>query len=200
MMQQELNNGVIENRVIDDINQFLPTNFENPSFPQDEGSEANLISISEIAGSSTPGESRNTTKADSMERNFAIHPGMDGPAIGTIRFRYSFGEQLSGEIKMQFASVEAFTKYSGMGLKAFMRYAFTQLGIHRLSINLPYWVEDEIRLIEDAGFLREAQRRQAIFYNGQYYDELTYGILRPEWEKNNEEGTQWTNYCCAENA
>ena len=68
-----------------------------------------------------------------------------------------------------------------------LRYAFMELSLHRLTLFIPSYNEAEIDLYEKAGFLRESQRRQAVFYDGKYYDELVYSLLRPEWKKLNVE-------------
>jgi len=52
-----------------------------------------------------------------------------------------------------------------------------------VSVHLPAYRAREMEMYEEAGFLRESQRRQAVFHNGEYYDELVYSLLRPEWKK-----------------
>jgi len=64
-----------------------------------------------------------------------------------------------------------------------LRFAFVDLALHRVCVNIPSFEEMEIALYEEAGFLRETQRRQAVCHEGRFYDDLLYGILRSEWLK-----------------
>jgi len=52
-----------------------------------------------------------------------------------------------------------------------------------LRIGLSTWSGNErmIRLAEKLGFLREATYRNARIVNGEYFDSVSYGILRDEW-------------------
>jgi len=61
-------------------------------------------------------------------------------------------------------------------------YGFQQLNLHRISSAAFAFNERSIKLHKKVGFREEGRLRQAMFKNGQYHDELQFGILREEWK------------------
>jgi RimJ/RimL family protein N-acetyltransferase len=73
--------------------------------------------------------------------------------------------------------------YGSDALDLLLRFAFNDLNLHRLSVwpsadNFPF-----IHMVEKAGFEEEARRREAVFHDGRYWDEVQMGLLRTKWEK-----------------
>lgn len=64
-----------------------------------------------------------------------------------------------------------------------LRYAFWELGLHRVSLDVVAYNTDAIRLYEAAGFRREGRLREDVYRDGKRYDRLFMGILRREWER-----------------
>jgi RimJ/RimL family protein N-acetyltransferase len=62
-----------------------------------------------------------------------------------------------------------------------------ELSLHRLWTELSEHNPQKMLLFEKAGFLREVQRKEALFFDGKYFDQLDYSILKPEWKKLQEE-------------
>lgn len=68
-------------------------------------------------------------------------------------------------------------------LGVMLAHAFKDLNLHRveltaLSCNL--WAQ---HLYEEAGFIREGRKRQAVYKNGEYSDLLLYSLLRDEYDR-----------------
>ena len=66
-------------------------------------------------------------------------------------------------------------------MRVILRYAFEELGAHRvwldtLSHNVPAQ-----HVYEKLGFTREGVARQALLFDGKYHDLLLYGLLVNEW-------------------
>jgi ribosomal-protein-alanine N-acetyltransferase len=67
-------------------------------------------------------------------------------------------------------------------LIAVLDHGFTQMELNRieanpLSINLP-----SQRVLARLGFKHEGTLRTRYFYNGQWHDEMWFGLLREEWD------------------
>jgi len=62
-----------------------------------------------------------------------------------------------------------------------LRYAFTELGLRRVSLGLHSYNTRALRSYEKAGFHLEGRTRQDVFREGQRTDTLYMGILREEW-------------------
>jgi len=59
--------------------------------------------------------------------------------------------------------------------------AFERIGLHRVGLSVFSFNERAIRAYEKAGFEIEGRERQAIVRDGQRWDEITMGVLAPEW-------------------
>lgn len=72
--------------------------------------------------------------------------------------------------------------YGTDATRLILRYAFLELGLHRVELDVYSFNPRGVRAYEKAGFRREATRREALYREGQYHDIHVMGILRPEWE------------------
>lgn len=64
-----------------------------------------------------------------------------------------------------------------------VRFAFTELNLHRLSLNVFSYNQRAIRSYEKAGFVIEGRQRQALRRDGQYHDLIFMGVLREDWQR-----------------
>ena len=62
-----------------------------------------------------------------------------------------------------------------------IRYGFEQLNLHRISSSAWSFNERSIKMHRKAGFKEEGRRREAVYKNGVYHDEVLFGLLRQEW-------------------
>jgi RimJ/RimL family protein N-acetyltransferase len=92
------------------------------------------------------------------------------PDNGSVLFHISLGEQ---DTWGQGYGTEATRLMLGL--------AFDGIGLHRVSLSVFSFNERAIRSYEKAGFRLEGTARDAILRDGQRRDELTMGILAPEW-------------------
>ena len=60
--------------------------------------------------------------------------------------------------------------------------AFGRIGLHRVALSVFGFNERAIRSYQKVGFQVEGRDREAIVRDGQRWDELTMGILEPEWQ------------------
>ena len=107
--------------------------------------------------------------------------------VGLVKLGYVVGANQSAWIAVDLPEAPVFQLYGKPALNLALDYAFLELSLHKLGVQLPACSTDEIALYEAAGFLRESQRRQAVFFEGHYYDELVYGLLRSEWKMRQQE-------------
>jgi RimJ/RimL family protein N-acetyltransferase len=66
-------------------------------------------------------------------------------------------------------------------MRVLLRYAFTELNLFRVSLNVFGYNQRAIRSYEKAGFVIEGCQRQALRRDGQYHDLVFMGVLRDEW-------------------
>lgn len=114
---------------------------------------------------------------------FAVREKLDGRLVGMVKLGYLVGSNQSTWLYVDMIDEQVFDAHSRAVLRMVLEYAFMELSLHRVSVHLPAYRTCELEMYEEAGFLRESQRRQAVFHNGEYHDELVYSLLRPEWKK-----------------
>lgn len=69
-----------------------------------------------------------------------------------------------------------------------LRYAFDELGLHRVELWAWAYNSRALAAYRRAGFVEEGRRRDATFHNGQYEDEVIMGVLADEWRRDLERG------------
>ncbi len=114
---------------------------------------------------------------------FAVRNKDSQELIALVRFSGLFISLQTGRLFIHFASKDVLTQFGPEILSMVLNFAFMELNLHRLTVELPAYLEEHIRLFESHGFLREIQLREAVFHEGCYCDLLGYGILRAEYKK-----------------
>ena len=66
-------------------------------------------------------------------------------------------------------------------MKLILRYAFTELNLRRVTLNVFEYNPRAIRVYEKVGFHHEGRMRQVLNKEGRRWDMLFMGILREEW-------------------
>ena len=71
--------------------------------------------------------------------------------------------------------------YGTDAMQVILRYAFMELNLRRVTLNVFEYNPRAIRSYEKAGFRHEGRIRQYLNRDGQRWDILYMGILREEW-------------------
>lgn len=98
--------------------------------------------------------------------------------IGTIgywrmqkeHFRAEIGYMLHPDFHRQSLMTEALT--------AVLDYGFQHMNLHSVEAHVNPENSGSIRLLEKAGFVREAYFRENYFYNGRFLDTAVYGLVK----------------------
>ena len=72
--------------------------------------------------------------------------------------------------------------YGTEALNLILRYAFHEMNLDRVGLDVISYNAKGIRAYEKAGFQLEGRAREAVYRDGRRYDRLMMGILKPEWE------------------
>jgi len=110
------------------------------------------------------------------------------------------GDQLIGEIGFDAIALPHAETFVGIGLgereywgkgygtdamRILLRYAFTELNLHRISLTAFEYNPRAIQSYVKASFVEEGRLRGYLHRAGRRYDLIFMGILRTEWEKKN---------------
>ncbi len=60
-------------------------------------------------------------------------------------------------------------------------YMFGELNLHQVVIHIPQFYLEMVEAAEAAGLKQTVRRREALYYNGRYWDDLHFTNLRPDW-------------------
>ncbi|HZY42315.1 MAG TPA: GNAT family protein [Anaerolineae bacterium] len=71
--------------------------------------------------------------------------------------------------------------YGTDAMRLLLRYAFSELNLHRVSLDVFDYNPRAIRSYEKAGFAVEGRQRQTLKRDGQYHDFVFMGVLRADW-------------------
>jgi RimJ/RimL family protein N-acetyltransferase len=74
--------------------------------------------------------------------------------------------------------------YGTEAMRLISRYAFAELGLHRLSLTVFDYNPRAIRSYQKAGFAEEGRLRGYVARDGRRWDLVFMGLLREEWERN----------------
>jgi RimJ/RimL family protein N-acetyltransferase len=72
--------------------------------------------------------------------------------------------------------------YGTDAMRIILRYAFTELNLYRVSLDVFEYNPRAIRSYEKAGFKIEGRAREFLHRNGRRWDLIFMGILREEWQ------------------
>jgi RimJ/RimL family protein N-acetyltransferase len=72
--------------------------------------------------------------------------------------------------------------YGSDALKLILNYAFNELNLYRVGLDVIASNSRAVRAYEKSGFRREGAMRSSIYRDGVRNDRIIMGILRPEWE------------------
>ena len=73
--------------------------------------------------------------------------------------------------------------YASEAIRLLLNYFFLELGYRKCTVYVYAFNPASIRLHEKLGFTAEGRLRKQIYTNGEYHDELIFGLLREEFNK-----------------
>lgn len=123
--------------------------------------------------------------ADSHMIHFAIRTKMDQHLIGFVRMGLIWNHSV-GWLDVGIGDSNYYGIAERQIIPLVLRFAFYELNLFRIEIDIPEFESKIGKILEENGFLQEAENRGAIYYDLRFWNEYLYGILRPEWEALNE--------------
>jgi RimJ/RimL family protein N-acetyltransferase len=74
--------------------------------------------------------------------------------------------------------------YGTDAMNVMVRFAFVELNLNRISLDVFEYNNRGIRSYEKVGFKLEGRERESVYRDGRWWDTLYMGILRKDWEEN----------------
>ncbi|MGH3504267.1 MAG: GNAT family N-acetyltransferase [Nocardioidaceae bacterium] len=73
--------------------------------------------------------------------------------------------------------------YGSDASRVLVRYGFAEMGLHRIELDVFAFNTRAIATYAKLGFVEEGRRRQAIYHDGQWHDDVQMGLLADEWRQ-----------------
>jgi ribosomal-protein-alanine N-acetyltransferase len=112
--------------------------------------------------------------------NWAITEKGRDKLIGVIGYVKILPESLRAEIGYVLHTDYLQKGYGFEALNAALRYGFATMRLHSVEAIIRPDNNASIRLVQKAGFIKEAYFRDYVFHEGNFYDEEVYSLLAPE--------------------
>ncbi len=80
--------------------------------------------------------------------------------------------------------------YGTDAMKVMLRYAFQELNLNRVNLNVFEYNERAVKSYLKSGFVEEGRSRQAMLREGRRWDIIFMGILKSEWDAANPQEPQ----------
>ena len=121
--------------------------------------------------------------SDSGHIDFAIHRKVDDALIGCGMIAHidPYNRHCDLGISMGYDKANWGKGYAREALQTVITYCFTELDLNRIGVQIYEFNARSIRLFEGLGFCREGVKRQFVFKDGTFKDEVQYSLLREDW-------------------
>lgn len=71
--------------------------------------------------------------------------------------------------------------YGKDALKQILRYAFQEMNLNRIGLDVIEYNQAGIHVYKKMGFIEEGRKRSSVYRDGKYYDIISMGLLKSEW-------------------
>lgn len=106
---------------------------------------------------------------------------VDGEAVGRARLVPLREERRSANLAFMLAPDQQGNGYATAAAELLVEYGFEELRLHRIEAKALAPNVGSSRVLESLGFVREGRKREAAIADGEYVDEVFYGLLRDDW-------------------
>jgi RimJ/RimL family protein N-acetyltransferase len=112
---------------------------------------------------------------------FAIET-LEGVAVGAIS--YHSRDRKNGTFSFGVGIYRGHRKkgYAEDALRILLRYGFWERRYQKCNSACVHTNEASIRLHKKLGFVEEGRRRRQVFFDGQYHDDVLFGLTREEFD------------------
>jgi RimJ/RimL family protein N-acetyltransferase len=112
---------------------------------------------------------------------FGLRPQGDDRLAGYIRISQVMWVHGAAQFDLVIGDPQDWERYAGEALSLGLRYAFDEMNLFRITVQVEEHNVISQALYQAAQFFLEVRQRQVIYHEGRYWDRLMFGMLRPEW-------------------
>jgi RimJ/RimL family protein N-acetyltransferase len=129
-----------------------------------------------------PGVFNSDENGDNTHHSFRIRLLEDGRLIGFAALHGIEWNNGMGDLSIGIGNpLDRGKGYGSEALKLLLQFAFLELNLHRIGLDVISYNEPAIRSYIRSGFSEEGRVREAIYREGKRYDRIYMGLLKQEW-------------------
>ena len=125
-------------------------------------------------------QSLKTLEGDAF--TWVIEDAKEGRAVGTIATHHCEPQHGTFMYGVHVAREDAGRGYAAEAALIVLRYYFAERRYQKVTVSIHGYNAASVALHEKLGFRREGALRRMIYTNGEYFDQLWYGLTKEEWE------------------
>jgi ribosomal-protein-alanine N-acetyltransferase len=159
-----------------------------PSDAADRQLSGRSAELTRMCGGSSGGPSQMTEKeAIAWSQRAAAEPygwviDLDDRAIGTVRLHSLNAPDRRARLAIGIFAPECWgLGYGTLAIRLVLRYAFEELGLHRVDLRVLAYNTRAIACYVKCGFVREGVERESALVDGQWHSDVIMGILEGEF-------------------
>ncbi len=131
----------------------------------------------------------NTIENDSNRADFLIFSKNSNKIVGEVVINDVSVKDRSANIRIGINKKEDFNKgYGSEAMILALNYGFGMFNLHRIELNVFEFNERAINVYEKLGFVKEGIKRDSLYFNHKYHNEIIMSILEEEFKQ------LYTNY------
>jgi RimJ/RimL family protein N-acetyltransferase len=116
---------------------------------------------------------------------FAVHQKLDDKLAGFVRIPHVLWSNNISRVRFDIPDTEWMHTYGLELVQLVLNYAFNELNLFVITVDVSETDETTRAVLEQAGFVLEVRQRQALYRHNRYLDLLIYAIQRPAWDLKN---------------
>lgn len=113
----------------------------------------------------------------------AVVREIDGKVLGQVSLRWTDATAGQGEIRFAFNPEYRRQGFAAEAVQAVITFAFDELRLHRVFARCAGSNEASARLLKGLGMRLEAHYREHALFQGEWDEELHFGLLDREWQR-----------------
>ncbi len=118
--------------------------------------------------------------------HFTIRTKADHLLIGFVRINVMWNHAV-GWMVIAIGNQDHTEKAPRELMPLILKYSFHELNLFRLEVDVPEFDPLLKVVLEEYGFKLDGTNRGVLYFDNQYWNEFLFGILKPEWQKMQEE-------------
>jgi RimJ/RimL family protein N-acetyltransferase len=125
--------------------------------------------------------SRSTLEEEGQSLVLGIELAEDHEVVGDVMLLWSSDKDRSGEVGYVLNPDHSGHGYATEAVRATLRLAFDDLGLHRVIARVDARNEPSLRLARRIGMRQEAHFIESLWHNDQWIDLVSFALLEGEW-------------------